>query len=221
MGKVGSLKNLLIDCDLVIFDLDGTLIDSHHLISSTLVELSQEWGLNFKSIDYYNQLIGLPLDRIVENEDVPLGRKGEFIQEFRNRLGVKIIYETKTFSGVFDFLNLLRGRSIDFAIATSKPTELAELTVNSCGLSKFKFYIQGTDGFPAKPNPEVVLRCLSEFGTKSAIMFGDRAEDIQAATAAGISSIGVALGYHTAKELTDAGATFVFPNWIKTLEACV
>jgi phosphoglycolate phosphatase-like HAD superfamily hydrolase len=51
-------------------------------------------------------------------------------------------------------------------------------------------------------------------------MFGDRVEDIQAATAAGISPIGMALSYHTAKDLTDAGAAFVFPNWIETLEAC-
>jgi phosphoglycolate phosphatase len=214
-----NLTNLLINCDLVIFDLDGTLIDSHQLISRTLVELTQEWDLATRPIDYYSHLIGLPLEKIVENERIPVGRTEEFIQEFRNRLGIKIVNETKVFLGVIDFLNLLESRSKDIAIATSKPSELAKLTLDSCGLSKFKFYIQGTDGFPAKPNPEVVLRCLGKFRTTSAIMIGDRVEDIQAASAAGISSIGMALGYHTEQDLLDVGATFVVPNWIKLLEA--
>jgi phosphoglycolate phosphatase len=216
---MSNLTNLLIDCDLVIFDLDGTLIDSHQLIAHTLVELSQEWYLTNRSIDYYYQLIGLPLEKIVENEQIPVDRTEEFIQEFRNRLGVKIAHETKVFSGVFDFLNLLESRSKNFAIATSKPSALAKLAVDSCGLSRFKFYLQGTDGFPGKPNPEVILRCLSKFRTKSAIMIGDRVEDIQAASAAGISSIGMALGYHTEQDLLDVGATFVFSNWIRLLEA--
>lgn len=213
------LTDLLVDCDLVIFDLDGTLIDSHQLISKTFVELAQEWDLRNKPIDYYNQLIGLPLEKIVENEQIPIGRVGEFIEEFRNRLGAKIVYETKVFSGVFDFLNLLEKSSKDFAIATSKPSELAKLALDSCGLSKFKFFVQGTDGFLAKPNPEVVLRCLNKFGTQSAIMIGDRVEDIKAASAAGISSIGLTLGYHIEQDLLNAGATLVFPNWIKLLEA--
>ena len=216
---MGNLMDLLADCDLVIFDLDGTLIDSHQLISRTLVEITQEWDLTNRSIDYYTQLIGLPLEKIVENEQIPVGRVDEFIQEFRKRLGAKTVYETKVFSGVFDFLNLLENSSKDFAIATSKPSELAKLAVDSCGLSKFKFYVQGTDGFPAKPNPEVVLRCLNKFGTQSAIMIGDRVEDIKAAFAAGISSIGLTLGCHMEQDLLDAGATLVFPNWIKLLEA--
>ena len=214
-----NLNDLLEDCDLVIFDLDGTLIDSHQLISCTLVEITQEWGLTNKTVDYYNQLIGLPLEKIVENEQIPIGRVGEFIQEFRNRLGAKTVYETEVFPGVFDFLNLLDSSSKDFAIATSKPSELAKLAIDSCGLSKFKFYIQGTDGFTAKPNPEVVLRCLNKFGTKSAIMIGDRVEDIKAASTAGICSIGLTLGFHMEQDLLNAGATLVFPNWIKLLEA--
>lgn len=216
---MGNLTDLLKDCDLVIFDLDGTLIDSHQLISHTLVKITQEWGLTDRPIDYYNQLIGLPLEKIVENEQIPIGRVDEFIQEFQNRLGDKTVYETRVFSGVFDFLNLLKNSSKNMAIATSKPSELAKLAIDSCGLSKFKFYVQGTDGFPAKPNPEVVLRCLKKFGTRSTIMFGDRVDDIKAASTAGISSIGLALGLHMEQDLLDAGATLVFPNWIKLVEA--
>jgi phosphoglycolate phosphatase-like HAD superfamily hydrolase len=58
-----------------------------------------------------------------------------------------------------------------------------------------------------------------ELGAKSVITIGDRVEDIQAASAAGISSIGMALGYHTEQDLLDAGATIVFPNWIELLKA--
>jgi phosphoglycolate phosphatase len=171
---MSNLTDLLEDCDLVVFDLDGTLIDSHQLISCTLVEITHKWGLTNKPVDYYNQLIGLPLEKILENEQIPIGRVDEFIQEFRDRLGAKTVYETEVFPGVFDFLNLLENSSKDFAIATSKPSKLAKLAIDSCGLSKFKFYIQGTDGFPAKPNPEVVLRCLNKFGTQSAIMIIDK-----------------------------------------------
>jgi phosphoglycolate phosphatase-like HAD superfamily hydrolase len=74
-----NLTNLLINCDLVIFDLDGTLIDSHQLISRTLVELTQEWDLATKPIDYYSHLIGLPLEKMWKTNGFLLAvRKSSF-----------------------------------------------------------------------------------------------------------------------------------------------
>lgn len=73
-------------------------------------------------------------------------------------------------------------------------------------------FVQGTDNFPAKPDPEVIKRCISVLKCNNPIMNGDRIEDIQAATVAGISSVGIAQSAHSEDLLSKAGAICTFKN---------
>jgi phosphoglycolate phosphatase len=98
------------------------------------------------------------------------------------------------------------------AIATTKPSHIANLVVNNSSLARFGFYVQGTDDFLPKPNPDVILKCLRYYDDHEAIMVGDRVEDILAAKGAGIPSIGLASSGHSIKDLGDAGAHRVFKS---------
>ena len=79
--------------------------------------------------------------------------------------------------------------------------------------------IQGTDGFPAKPDPTSIQKAMMRLDTESAIMIGERIEDIQAAKAAGIESIGVAQSFHNKELLRDAGAKLAFDSFIELLNS--
>jgi phosphoglycolate phosphatase len=70
--------------------------------------------------------------------------------------------------------------------------------------------IQGTDDFPPKPSPDVVLKCIERLGTKLNFMVGDRTEDMIAGKLAGCTVIGLEQGSHDKMKLTNAGADFVF-----------
>jgi phosphoglycolate phosphatase len=70
--------------------------------------------------------------------------------------------------------------------------------------------IQGTDNFPPKPSPDVVLKCIESLGTKLNFMVGDRTEDMIAGKLAGCTTVGLEQGSHDKKKLINAGADFVF-----------
>jgi len=199
--------------ELVIFDLDGTLVDSHTQIAITLNEKRLQWGFPPKTFDFYDKNIGLPISYLIQDLNLTGLDSKEFIADFRNTLHERIISNTSLFPGVLNFLEMLKVNSIKIAVATSKPTDLATLTIKHSELSRYDIFVQGTDGFMPKPDPEVILRCLVEFGAPSAIMFGDRKEEIWAARIAGIHSVGMALGGHSEAELFQAGALSVYSDW--------
>jgi phosphoglycolate phosphatase-like HAD superfamily hydrolase len=107
-------------------------------------------------------------------------------------------------------LETFLGLGIKLAIATNKPTENATLLLTKTKIRNFFFHIQGSDGLEPKPNPEILLKALQVCNASHAIMIGDRVEDIRAATAIGIKSIGVAQTSHRESQFMDAGATYSF-----------
>jgi phosphoglycolate phosphatase len=199
----------------LIFDLDGTLVDSGGQIFEALNQACHEFG--FEEIPEYlfAERLGLPIQLIIADLKIPILLQTDLIDAFRTNLRARIEESNVLFDGVEDFLKFAKKLGLSISIATSKPTYLAKLVVKNSNLRKYVDFVQGTDGFPAKPAPDVVLKCLREFNYSSAIMFGDRIEDIMAATACGIASVGIAQSHHTVKDLVDSGATLGFQNFLE------
>jgi phosphoglycolate phosphatase len=99
------------------------------------------------------------------------------------------------------------------AVATSKPTNIATEVVDNSLLRDYEFHVQGTDGFPPKPNPEVIIRVLRHYPSIPSFMIGDRTEDIYSAQCAGIPAIGIASSAHSKSDLRDAGAKLAFESF--------
>lgn len=199
----------------MIFDLDGTLVDSGGQIFEALNQACREFG--FEEIPEYlfTERLGLPIQSIIADLKIPFLLQANLIDLFRINLRARIEESNVLFDGVEDFLKLAKKFGFSISIATSKPTYLAKLVVKNSALTKYVDFIQGTDGFPAKPSPDVILKCLQEFNPTSAIMLGDRIEDIMAANACGIASVGVAQSHHTVKDLVDSGAKLAFQNFFE------
>jgi phosphoglycolate phosphatase len=90
---------------------------------------------------------------------------------------------------------------------------MATNVIENSPLAGLVDFIQGTDDFPAKPNPEVIIRCLQRFPGLKTVMIGDRAEDILAAKSAGVQAIGIAQSAHSPEILLSAGATWALSKF--------
>lgn len=195
-----------------IFDLDGTLIDSTADICEAMNLVRKNYGFNPLSLDEYAQLIGLPAITLLSDINVDYDFKVQLLREFRLTLRNLIQKRVTLFPGVFDLIQKLSLLQIRLGIATSKPTDMATFTISHSKLAKFVFIVQGTDDFEAKPNPEVILRCMKQMNGDQFVMFGDRVEDMQAARLAGIRAVGIAQTTHNQEQLKEAGANITFES---------
>ena len=107
---------------------------------------------------------------------------------------------TRLFPGVAETLGQLGGLK---STATTKGTPTTRVVLEKFGLLGYFDHVQGTDGFPAKPSPEVIHRSLDLFGpdAREALMVGDAPADIAAARAAGVTVCAVSYGYGNRSEM--------------------
>lgn len=200
---------------LAIFDLDGTLVDSVAQIGSVLNATRQQLGYPILPQSFYRESLGLPLDFLIADLVLNQLDKNQLVETFRENLRIEIsLGNNPLFPGVKEVLDYLVERGISIAIATSKPTPIALAVVKHSELAAYPIKIQGTDNFPAKPAPDVIRKVLQSFLNIEALMVGDRIEDILAARAAGINSIGIAASAHSQTDLKSNGATEVFLDFI-------
>jgi len=192
----------------LIFDLDGTLIDSFEQILQCCKKVRKRLKMPYMTDSDIKALIGLPAVNLFCDD--PGIKVEEAVQLFRSELKIEICSGNKLFPGVETLLNKLRAKDINIAIATSKPHELALLVVKNSRLDELVDYVQGIDGFPAKPDPAVINRCQDALPAKKFSMIGDRIEDIVAGQKAGCYSIGIAQGFSGETDFQKVGAHETF-----------
>lgn len=202
-----------------IFDLDGTLVDSAFQIGQCINKARIEKGYPELTSQQVFELVGVPIENFLVDLEIDDKKRADIVLRFRELLKQEVITNNQIFDGVEKFLSLTKQKNYAVGIATSKPTLLSELVVTNSVLRKYVDVVQGTEGFPAKPDPEVIIRCASKLGSKNLVMFGDRAEDMLAARSAGCSAIGIHQTFHGKNELKGAGASLVFSDFHKALES--
>lgn len=196
-----------------LFDLDGTLVDSVEQISRTLNQARSDFGFPPQPQSFYESSIGLPLSDLLSDLTASSEIQRNLATHFRKLLVLDIQRgNVEIFPGVIELFKLLESRQICLAVATSKPTVIAQEVIRCSNLSQFAIHVQGTDNFLPKPDPTVILRVLARFNGRSSFMVGDRTEDIVAAKVAGIPGVGIAASAHSEEELKKAGAKVTFKS---------
>lgn len=206
--------------DLFVFDLDGTLFDSHEQIiraanatrAANLLPLIDERDAV--------GLVGLLADKLFPQDfggaSVALD---SLVSEFRLRLTDEVHVRNQLFEGAESFVKLIKSNGAFVGVATSKPTWLARIVVANSPLFRCVDWIQGTDNFPPKPNPEVILRCVRALDpAQNTYMVGDHVVDMLAAKAAGITGLGISQGSHSSEALLSNGAKYVGRNFSELSE---
>jgi phosphoglycolate phosphatase len=194
----------------VLLDLDGTLIDSQPGIiascEATLFALGHEGD-----VPDIKRFIGPPLEEMITSL---LGAKGddrvaEGVAAYRKFYGESGLYGAKTYPGVADALQDLRGAGATLFVATSKREDFARRILQNLRLSDFFAQIYGSiPGGALDTKPELLAHILSEqkIRPEAAVMVGDRHYDIFGARANNLRGLGVLWGFGDRQELEAAGA---------------
>jgi len=181
---------------LYLFDVDGTLLDSAADITGAVREALAGAGVGGLDQRYLESFIGFHLFDLFE-EVLP-----HFTEEQNHELLARYrqIYlnrghgSTRVYDGVPGMLERLGGLK---STATTKSSETARAILTKFGLVHHFDHVQGTDGFPSKPKPDVVLKSIEKFGVKpeECLLVGDSGPDMAAGRAAGVKTCGVTYGY--------------------------
>lgn len=194
----------------VLFDLDGTLTDPRIGITHSIAHALTYFDRNVDP-DTLTWCIGPPLRltfrQILETDDSATIE--EAIKRYRERFADVGLYENEVYAGIPNVLEQLVGRGLDLHLATSKPWPFAKTILEHFGLSPYFRSIQGSelDG-TRDAKAEVIRHALDSnwITPESAIMIGDRRQDVVGAKKNGLPCIGVLYGYGDREELAEADA---------------
>jgi phosphoglycolate phosphatase len=183
-----------------LFDVDGTLMDSAPDICAAQMEVLAANGRPAVTEEFLRRYIGrhlidLFLDAGFSNEGMDT-----LIQSYRTAYWARKHANTQVFPGVAQMLGSLGGRKSTATIKTSATTRAV---LEQFGLIGHFDHVQGTDGFPAKPEPDVIFESLRVLGApKEACLFvGDSAADMEAGKRAGVRTCAVRWGYGDLEEM--------------------
>lgn len=201
----------------LVFDLDGTLVDSLTDIVKSFVAAFEALGLEAPPEEEARSLVGLTLEDMYARF-APAELVDDLCRAYRDHYPRHYTDNTAPFPGVTEALAELRSRGYLLAVATTKRQFMADGLVAAVGLTDSLDYVQGTDGFPAKPAPDVVLRAVAGVGGEGKWMVGDTVGDMLAGRAAGLRTYAVGWGTHSLSRLAEARPDASAPDLSLLLE---
>lgn len=200
--------------DIVIFDLDGTLLNTIGDLAASVDYVMRSRNLPEHTDAEYRQMVGGGIKRLVERA-LPehLSKDEAYVDEcvtqFRRYYVDNIDRHTVPYDGMHELLRDLQRQGVKLAVASNKFQHGTDRLVSKF-FSDIDFVaIEGNrEGTPLKPDPQIVTGILERtaIAKERAVMIGDSGIDIRTASAAGIDSVGVAWGFRFAEELYEAGA---------------
>ena len=184
----------------LLLDLDGTLVDSVPDLAAALNRLMDRRGLARFSDAETARMVGDGARRLVERAFAARGRDADepAIESFLADYGAHLATGTRPYPGVESTLRAMTEAGWRLAVCTNKPEAMARALLATLGLADLFRAIGGGDSFPVrKPDPAHVLATLRAAGGTQdrAVMAGDHANDVLAATGAGLPCIFAAWGY--------------------------
>jgi phosphoglycolate phosphatase len=186
----------------VIFDLDGTLIDSDPDIRAALNRVLAADGLVPLSTAEVQSMIGDGAKVLLERAFAAYGSQAEprHLTAFLADYEENSVVETVPYPGIVAALEALSTAGHLMGVCTNKPVAAARNVLARLGLDKYFAVVIGGDSTPfRKPDPKHLAATLAQLGATQAVMVGDHANDINAAAGLGIPSIFVSWGYGRAQ----------------------
>ena len=204
------------DIDNVLFDLDGTLVDSRETIATSIVHALEKMDVDAATGPRVETLIGMPL------YDIFVGRFGmEEVNALQAIDYYRVYYDnlnqagTRVYERVHEDLARLQAEGYRLYIATVKPTQIAEKVLSDMDLLPFFEGVAGASMGPERRDKSsIIAHALSKFGLapSRSMMVGDRDQDVEGARANGLRSVGVTYGFGMRDEILGSSPDFVADN---------
>lgn len=203
--------------DLVVFDLDGTLISSHETIYKATQHALKEINIHTTMPEgkFYN-MIGLHFEDIFREFGFAVPDFEYFLKIYKS-VYFNYIDSSKVYPGVEEIIIKLNEKKIKVGLLTTKGQEQAELILQHFFLfDKFNYVMGRRTGIAHKPSPEPLLKICNELSLKitDTLMVGDSEMDIQCGHNAGSKTCGVTYGYRTKLDLQKLAPDFLIDNII-------
>jgi phosphoglycolate phosphatase len=171
---------------LYLFDVDGTLVDSAADICGTIQQVLQASGRRDVSDELLRRYIGRHLIELFTDLEIPAASIDQMVTDYRALYTAGGHVNTSVYPGVSEMLKNLGGLK---STATTKGTPTTKVILEKFDLIKYFNHVQGTDGFPHKPDPDVILKSLEilEVSPTECLMIGDAPSDMEAGRRAGVA----------------------------------
>jgi len=201
----------------IVWDLDGTLVDSAPDLASALNTVLDKRGFFTHSIDVVRSMIGNGVPKLVERGFNAVGIRpdpaqlDELIAMFVKEYKACATDNTRPYPGVVEALQEIHSMNIPMGVCTNKPEAFTQQILGGLGLAGYFSSVVGGDTTSTrKPDPQPVLACLRGLVSEpvSSLMIGDSVHDVHAAHAAGVTVGVVPWGYRSAP-VEELGADFV------------
>ncbi len=183
---------------LIVFDWDGTIIDSPNAIVDCILEAARDAGLRVPERERAAHTIGLGLDQALRHAvpDLPAERTAEFVAHYRRHFRARQD-SLRLFGGMRELLDELSGKHA-LAIATGKSRRGLERALQSTGIGSCFSASRCADETDPKPHPAMLLDLMHElnFSKNQVLMIGDTSHDLEMARAAGVDALAVSYGAH-------------------------
>ena len=210
---------------LVVFDLDGTLIDGYAAVGDALAHAMTRLGIRTLEPGRVRSMVGHGLERLLEQAVGPeLAAEG--VRLFRQRYAEVAVPLTELMPGVAEVLAALEARGLALAVASNKPPDFSRLILEAKGVARHFRTIEGPGlETPAKPDPAMLARAMREAGADAAgtLVVGDMEVDSEFARAAGCAVVLIPRGSRSRQELEGVDADAILedirqlPGWLERM----
>jgi phosphoglycolate phosphatase len=202
------------DLRLVIFDVDGTLVDSQSDILAAFAQAFAHAGRTLPAPAQIMSIVGLSLDVAIARlvPDISDADGAAMVEAYKDayvtlRASTPAQQSSPFYPGVHEGLTLLKAiPEMLLGVATGKSKRGLDKLIEAHGLEGMFVTRQVADFHPSKPHPSMILQAMADTGVgpSQTVMVGDTSYDMDMAAAAGVAGIGVSWGYHTRDALTAA-----------------
>lgn len=199
----------------VIFDLDGTLIDSLNDIAICANQVLKQFDLPVHEIEEYKNFVGGGAEILIRNctpSNTSEEKISKILKSFKEIYEINLHSNTKPYDGIFELMKNLHTQNIQIGVLSNKPHEF---TVKYVEKFFSEYNIKESHGqkkdVPKKPNPSAAIDIAKNFNIKCQDIFfiGDSDVDIKTAKNAGMIAVGVSWGFRGTKELIENGADYI------------
>ena len=208
-----NFKEIIVKYKAVVFDMDGTLLDTLADLADAMNRVLAEHGFEAHPVDAYRHYVGSGASQLVaralpaDRQDDPL--RAQCLQAFLREYEAGWKIKTRLYDGISELLDALAARNIPMAVLTNKPQAFAELCMREFMPGwRFAMTLGQMPGVAVKPDPAGPLQVIRQLGVlpEEILYLGDTDVDMFTAVNAGMYPVGVLWGFRTEKELLAAGA---------------
>lgn len=206
-------KEMLLRFQAVLFDLDGTLLDTLEDLANAMNKVLESRGVPVHPVEAYRLMVGDGVENLVKRALPEAMRDPQnlalSVAAMREEYSRNWALRTRPYPGVPQLLDGLSSKEVPMAVLSNKPHDFTErMVAEMLGSWRFQVVLGERLGVPRKPDPTAALQIASQLGIppRDFVYLGDTDTDMRTAVAAGMFPVGALWGFRTARELLSNGA---------------